>query len=119
MNWKRLVIFLILVASLFLFIPNENVECIWQEEIESLEFDGIVVAKYTDSTNHSIPVLKIRNFSDNQIDTVYLFGDESGVFSIVNKADTIFKYKSSSIFYRRSSDSIEYLGQVNFGCEPN
>lgn len=105
------------MASLFFFIPDDNSRCIWQKEINTMQFYGIVEAKYLDSTQHSVPILKVRNIETDKLDTIALFGDRSDAFLLINIADTISKKTNSSEIYSVKEGQQVLVAKVDFGCE--
>lgn len=114
---KSFLIFLLLVASLFLFIPRDNAECIWQKEIDEMEFYAIVRAKYVDAENHSIPNIVIKSIATARLDTMQLFGDKSSAFYSIGVSDTITKRTDNSEIYKVSRGEQELIAIVDFGCE--
>lgn len=73
-RYKDLLIFAILFISLFYFIPSSNDQpCSVQKSFTELSFYGIVESKFVDRSQHSSPIIEIRNFENNRIDTVSFF----------------------------------------------
>jgi hypothetical protein len=115
--YKELLVFLLLFASLFLFVPmSGNDKCKWQQDFNAVFFNGVVVGKFIDSFQHSTPIVEVKNFETGKIDTLYFLGDQSDVFTFINKQDTISKAPRSRIIYAKKSGKVTAIGSVNFGC---
>lgn len=116
-KYKSFIIFLVLFASLFYFIPiRENEKCIWQREFEHLNIYGIVKNKFIDSSQHSTPIIEIENLKSNLIDTLDFFGDSSNSFNRISILDTIYKRKLSNEILVKKNGAFEVIGRVDFGC---
>lgn len=116
-NYKSFLIFLVMVVSLFFFIPKgKNQKCLWQEDFESIKFSGVVIKKYIDSSQHSSPILEIEDLITGKINTIYLFGDRSNTFEYLNRSDTIFKEAFSSRIQVKRNGTFEDLAFIDFGC---
>jgi hypothetical protein len=105
-------------ASLFFFIPFKMDEkCDWQNDFNKKLFEGVVVNKFIDSSQHSTPLIEIRNLKDNSIDSIDLFGDKSAVFDLINKYDTLYKPSKNNSVFVEDKNKLKLIGQVNFGCK--
>jgi hypothetical protein len=117
-TYRYLIYFVVLFASLFLFMPfGGNDKCKWQQDFNTNFFYGVVVDKFIDSSQHSSLIVEVEDIKTGKLDTLDFFGDKSNVFVLVNKLDTIYKTTGSSEIFLKSSGKITKIGRVNFNCE--
>jgi len=99
-------VFLILIIlmrncgnDLFNFDPDEYL-CQAYEQDQFLVVEGVVDSVFEDKENHSANTLKVR--SGENIQTIYLEYDKSGLFEYLQKGDSIFKeHKSYKVIIKR------------------
>ena len=86
-------------------------------EFLSLNYNGIIVNKYIDHSNHSTRTIIIKNLNDSAEQTFDLLDwDETGVFDKLNKNDTIVKRLGSDTLYQKDKNgNAEYI--LTFGCK--
>jgi hypothetical protein len=117
-KYKYLIFFLLLFASLFLFIPfGGNDKCKWQQDFNTNFFFGVVVEKFLDSSQHSTPIVEVKDIKTGKIDTLDFFGDKSNVFLLINKLDTIYKTPGSNKIFLKKNKKVTTIGIVNFDCK--
>ena len=119
-NIKGFVSFLI-VASLsgilfYFFNRKINIKCKEFMDFKALSINGKVVNKYYDSTNHSFPVILIRNFQVSDLIQINLANDTIDLFNKVNINDTIIKIRGDSIIKIIGNGGI-LQRQLDFGCK--
>ena len=115
--YRYFFLFLLLFASLFLFIPfSGNDKCKWQQDFNANSFYGVVVEKFIDSSQHSSLIIEIKDIKTGKLDTLDFFGEKSNVFVLINKLDTIYKMPKSNKIFLKNRDKITTIGGVNFGC---
>jgi len=115
---RDFIIFIILFGSLFLFIPSSNKErCLLQEDFDNKYFYGVIIRKFYDHSQHSTPLIVMKNFKNNSIDTLYFSGDQSNSFEILKESDTIYKKAKSRTIFLKKANVLKVICKVNFGCK--
>lgn len=114
---KEFAIFCLLCGFAYLLTPKEERgPCSIQSEFDSTSFYGIVVNKYLDSTQHSVPIIEVKDFLKKKIVVLDFFGDRSFAFDSIRKGDTLLKDFQNSKIFRVREDNQELVGSVDFGC---
>lgn len=118
---KKSVICLVLVIlflGYFVYkLPSYNdVNCSYLKEFKNSNFDGFVVEKYIDSTQHSFPIIKIMN-KDNSMVELNLIRDSSNSFFNFNVGDTVIKKSGEKgLYIKKNGVFVEKI--IDFGCKP-
>jgi hypothetical protein len=87
--------------AVYFCVPSDNcLNCIARERFRQEEFEGVVIKKYLDRSDHSTPIAELRNTRDS-IEKIYLFG--SGLFDGINTGDSL----------KKSKGTIEVLIKIN------
>ncbi len=121
MKKPRIGYIIVLVWLLFFVIKgifeSSHVRCDVLKEFMDYKYNGLILDKYFDSTDHSTKTVIIKNFNETDSVTLKLLDwDNSGVYYKINKNDTIFKKQGTDTIYlsNKKGKSV-YL--LNFGCD--
>ena len=76
----------------------------------------MVINKYRDRSNHSIPIAELRT-SNNSIERVHLFGERSGLFNQINSGDSLKKSTGTNEILRKIDGAYVKFGYANFNCD--
>ncbi|WP_053178555.1 hypothetical protein [Sunxiuqinia dokdonensis] len=102
---------IIVVVVFFLSQPSSDKVCLQQYEREKgISYDGIVKAKYRDSTNHFDRTVELKD--DRKI---LMEWDKSGLFEFIQTNDSIIK-KAGGYEVKLYRNLNEYKFQIDFGC---
>lgn len=109
-----------IVFLFFIFkviIDSWNSRCDVLEEFKSYKFNGMIVNKYIDSTDHSTKTVIIKNFSTSILDTFTLLDwDTSGFYYKIKINDTLIKDRGSDmISLKNRTGIVNYI--LDFGCD--
>ncbi len=116
-KYKYLVIVALFLLVVYAIVPSVNyTNCLSNQKFQKLAFDGVVVDKYLDKSQHSTPIVEIRNF-EGRIDSVYLFGDHSGLYDRIQISDTLKKESGSSEILTKTSNEYVRFGVADFKCD--
>jgi len=117
-NYKQILIFLVMMVSLYFFIPsNKNQDCDYEDCMRNRRVEGVVYRKFIDKSDHSVPKVVVRHLGGNQLDTLNFLMEKSGVFDVLNESDTIFKSINSLEFYKVVNDSLSLVGVISTNCK--
>jgi hypothetical protein len=84
------------LLTVYAAVPSVNyTNCGNNQRFQALTFDGVVVNKYLDRSQHSTPIVEIENF-EGRVDSVYLFGDHLGLYDRIQITDTLKKESGSN-----------------------
>lgn len=115
---KDLLIFAVLFISLFFFIPSSKDQpCSLHRSFTELRFYGIVEKKFIDRSQHSSPIVEIRNFENDRIDTISFFFDRSKTFDLINQSDTVYKKTGNLEVHIKRENQPVVISKLDFGCE--
>lgn len=115
-----LTLILIYLIGFFLFVINffpslSEANCIKDEEFKKIELNGVVEKKYIDSSQHSYPMIEVRQFDVDILVVINLVGDIINSFDKIQINDTVKKSREdNSISLRRKEG--ELVISVDFGC---
>ena len=113
----------VLIIALFYFVgysfsPSDNANnCHAEEQFHKKAFDGVVVDKFLDKTQHSVPVILVKNFGDNDPVKINLFLEASGLFEKFNKNDTVRKVSGSQEISIKQNGLYVRFGVAEFDCD--
>ena len=102
---------------LLLWIDREKLfdnNCYVQRGFEAERWYGVVIRKFIDANDHSLPILTIRSIQGDFLN-VSMFRIEH-IYDEINLGDTISKQKGSNDIFRCTNHSKQLLGTVDFGC---
>lgn len=72
--YKFLAFFAIFFAIVYFIRPSSNYQQCWiEEKFLRTHFDGIILKKYLDHSQHSTPIVEIGY--NNNVDSLYFFGE--------------------------------------------
>lgn len=118
---KHKISFIIVFGFLLFYIIQGVIEeihapCDILNEFMNYDFNGIIIDKFVDSTDHSTKTVIIKNFNQNNLDTLKLLDwDESGVYYKMKLNDTIFKKEGTNTIYLSNKyGKSDYI--LDFGC---
>lgn len=112
-----LVIVIFIIMLHYLTWSKEESDCNHYNDFKSLTFDGIVIGKYYDKSQHSYPTIELKSLHENSIQKIYLVGEKSNLFNLLSKSDTIFKKKNSALVLIKRNGLFSNLSKANFGCK--
>jgi len=114
---KYFLIVILFFLAIYTIVPSTNyTNCLASQRFEKLTFHGVVVNKFLDKSQHSTPIVEIRNFRGRR-DSVYLFGDQSGLFNKIEVYDTLKKESGSNEVLTRFGSEYMQLGVADFKCD--
>ena len=120
MNNKRvkhifLIIGLIIMAIWFYFQIRKQGTCKEAENKEfHIEYNGVVIKKYIDKTNHNFEIIEIGN--KDQIQKIMMDWDKSGLFEYVKEEDSIIK-ELNSLEVKVYRNKIVTTFIIDYQCE--
>jgi hypothetical protein len=97
---KVIFIIVLLIGGIYIYNTTDSKES-WVNYLNVIindEYNGVVIDKYKDISQHNEPIIKLSNDR-----TVYLSSEE---FSKVDKFDSISKSKKSNLLYVFKKDTI-------------
>ncbi|PWU02597.1 MAG: hypothetical protein C5B52_05080 [Bacteroidetes bacterium] len=115
----------ILVVSLFflyiyLALPSmEEGACNEYLEFSKLELNGVVIAKYFDSMQHSYPTVIIKNIDSAKLITLNLVNDTSNSYLSIIVDDAIYKPKNQIEIMVKRKGGNSFTKKIDFGCKEN
>ncbi len=97
---KVIIITVLLIGGFYVYYSSNSINKIINHlnVIINDEYNGVVIDKYRDFSEHNKPIIKLSNDR-----TVYLSSEE---FSKVDKFDSISKSKKSNLLYIFKKDTI-------------
>jgi hypothetical protein len=116
-KYKYLVVFLLFLLVIYAMVPSVNyTNCLNSQKFQVLIFDGVVVNKYLDKSQHSTPIVEIKNF-EGRIDSVDLLGDHSGLYNKMRVNDTLKKESGSNEIQIKIDGMYTRFGVADFNCD--
>lgn len=118
-KFRYLFFILIFLFTAYTLSPSDNANnCHSKQVFIGEDFDGVVVDKFLDKSQHSVPVIVIENFGDS-VDRkkIDLFNEKSGLYDKLNKNDRIRKLKNSRDILINERGSFIRLGVADFDCD--
>lgn len=114
---KYIILAIIVFLVFYFLIPSVNYSnCINAERFMKSSFEGIVVNKYLDNQQHSVPTIEVLN-DHGQVNKLYLFGEYSGLYESISLHDTIVKSKGSSNVFKQRNGAFEFFHRADFNCD--
>ncbi len=119
-TWRKVLIGLIVTTlSMWWAIHSSNqfnYKCHDYNEFKKTSINGIVIDKYRDGSNHSYPIVLIRNFFKHDTIELNLASDTTKLFSNLDKYDVVYKpYGDSVLQITRQNKTFKIM--IDFGCE--
>jgi hypothetical protein len=118
---KHKISYIIILGFLIFYIVQSIIEdkrssCELLNLFRSYDFNGIIIKKFKDSSDHAIKKVIIKNFNQENLDTIDLFEwDETGTYFKIQERDTILKKEGTdSIYLSNKNGRSAYV--PNFGC---
>lgn len=107
-----LILFLIKVLPLM----DVNSRCVTYDDFLNEYYNGVVVKKYIDSSEHSYKTVEIKNFGNSEVDKLILDFDTTDLYDRLNLNDSIYKQTGKdSIFFILSGRKV-FISRADFGC---
>ena len=78
------------------------------------EFNDIVNSKYLDEKNHNYKTLILENLNTGYNRKIYIIHETGGLYSKINKGDTLRK-KSKSLIVRNQTQN--WIDSLSFDCK--
>ncbi len=108
----------LMIVSLYFIIPSDKDGfCKYQKEFNKKEFLGLIVRKFYDHAQHSVPLIILRNLKNKSVDTIDFAGDTSSVFTNLTESDTIYKKANSNAILLKVNGNLKKVGNVDFDCK--
>jgi hypothetical protein len=109
--------FLIIIGFAFFQMDYLNSNCVQQQhELSNLEFKGVLVKKFLDSTNHNRPVFIIKDYSGESEIKLYSNTKLTKLFNLSAVNDSIIKVSGiDTIILMSKQSSLKF--EVDLGCE--
>ena len=71
-------------------VPSEEENnCRLDKRFKNLVFNGVIINKYYDKTEHSYPTLDLKALTNDSIQKINLIGEKSNLFNMLQISDTI------------------------------
>jgi hypothetical protein len=113
---KYLLFIIIFFGSLYLFLPSDNYEvCRLQELFRKSAIKGVVVNKYYDKTQHSVPVIEVLDSTKTSTKHT-IYRETSGLWSKIQVNDSIKKNEGDANVYVKRDDRYILLVTATFDC---
>ena len=112
---------LILVPAMFYYVLTSDGgdRCQWQKDFDKSRYYGVITEKFYDHTQHSVPLVILKNIGKGGIDTIDFLGDSSSIFDSLKRSDTVYKNVNTSTVFVRLNGRLKKVGDVAFGCKVN
>ncbi len=107
-----LILFLIKVLPLM----NVNSRCVTYDNFLNKYYNGVVVKKYIDSSEHSYKTVEIKNFGNSEVDKLILDFDTTALYRRLNLNDSIYKQTGNDSMFLILSGRKIFISRVDFGC---
>ncbi|MDB5199283.1 MAG: hypothetical protein JWO92_1246 [Chitinophagaceae bacterium] len=95
---------------------SKDSRCITHNEFLRINLNGVVLKKYIDSSEHSFPIIEIKNFNSSSIEKLNLNLDTSGIYNKINIQDTLNKEVGKDEIFLVKNKEKALLSKVDFGC---
>src|SRR5687767_1982802 len=83
-TYKYIIAVVVFYGLIYIMLPNSNYEkCHNSETFRCEQFEGVVIAKYLDKSQHSVPVIEIKDASNSSITKPDFFGEQSGLYAVI------------------------------------
>ncbi|OKL39907.1 hypothetical protein [Pontibacter flavimaris] len=116
-KYKTLLFFGVFILPVYFCVPSSNyTDCKWNEDFNKLKFEGVIQKKYLDKSDHSVPKVVLKNFQNN-LDTLYLFGEDTGIYESISLGDTIKKASGTRLILKMKNQKYVAYKTVEFGCD--
>jgi len=115
----RYLIFILIFAYIaYTSSPTDNANrCHSQRVFSDAGFDGVLIDKFLDKSQHSIPVILIKKTDKDSVEKIGLFNEISGLFNNLSINDTIRKVKQSNTILVKVKGKYTYFGTADFKCD--
>lgn len=105
------------ILVIYFCIPSTNFHnCTWNEDFGKMKFEGVIQKKYLDKSNHSTPTVVLIDFQNN-MDTLDLFGEDTGVYEAISLGDTIKKPSGTRQMLKMRNNEYVVFKTAEFGCD--
>jgi hypothetical protein len=109
-------LFLIFLIKVIIPQFSINTECVKYDEFLLMSFNGVILQKYIDSTQHSYKTIVIKNFGNTKPQELLLDFDRTNTYNMLKIHDTIYKeIHNDSLFIVRNNQK-RLLSKIDFGC---
>jgi hypothetical protein len=116
-KYKYFIVAGLFFLTIYAVVPSVNyTNCLSNQKFREVTIDGVVVDKYFDKSQHSTPIVEIENF-EGLIDSIYFWGDHSGLFNKIQIKDTLKKKNGSNEILIKVEGKFEVFGIANFKCD--
>ena len=103
--------------AVYFCVPSINyTNCLYGEDFRQIEFEGVVIRKYLDKSNHSTPIAELKNSKDT-IEEIHFFGDHSGLFDKITDGDSLKKSKGTNEILKKINNEYVRFGYADFNCD--
>jgi len=114
---KAIIFFGLVFTAVYFCVPSVNyTNCLSGEHFRQIAFEGVVLRKYLDKSDHSTPIAELKNYK-NSIEKIYLFGDHSGLFDRIAAGDSLKKNKGTIEILKMVNGDYVNFGYVDFNCD--
>ncbi len=116
-KYKYLIIFIIFLLLVYIAVPSINyTNCRIDQRFREISFDGVVVNKYLDKTQHSQPKVEILDLENNLI-RIYLYNEATGIYDKIRTNDTLRKKSGSNEIQVKTGGEYNRFGVADFNCD--
>ena len=108
----------LIVAIIFFFVISRNIKGCDEAYLEfyDLSFNGLVLKKYIDHSNHALKTIDLKYSNDITWSIVYFNFDYSGLYEYIQEYDSIVKRENSyRVTVYRGDNTIEF--DVDYQCQ--
>lgn len=107
------------ISFLIVVIPDlfENTRCNVYDEFLSTAFEGVVVQKFIDSSQHSNKVVTIKDQENSRIQRILFDLEINHAFEKIKINDTLVKENGKDSIFKIKNSKKTFLTVVDFGCK--
>lgn len=114
------ILLLVAIALIYIFffsISFNQAECTYLIDFKKLKFSGIIINKFIDSSEHSYPLIIVKDTDVRENITINLVYDTTKTFNILNIGDSIKKEFGSLYIQKKVGSKYIKLARIDFGCD--
>jgi len=116
-KYKYLVIVVLFLLVVYFIVPSINyTNCRSSQRFHKIIFDGVVVKKYLDRSEHSMPTIEILDLNDS-LTEISFFGEHTGIYDRINISDSLRKIRGSNEILIKTRGEYLQFGVVDFKCD--
>lgn len=116
-KYEYLIFLGLFLLIVYAAVPSINyTNCRSNQRFQKTIFDGVVVKKYLDRSEHSIPRIEIMGFNDSLTEFSF-FGEHTGIYNRISISDSLRKMGGSNEILIKISGEYVRFGVADFQCD--